>query len=63
MSEPDETVVDADLDDDPYDIASDCSWCGGEGFMESDDPMWDQDDWVSCSACGGSGNAEDQTLW
>ena len=47
-----------DYDDDGY-----CFWCGGDGFTESDDPMWDLSDWVRCSSCGGSGKAEDMTIW
>jgi len=38
-------------DDDTHD----CTWCGGEGWQESDDPLWDGTDEVPCSACGGTG--------
>jgi hypothetical protein len=50
----------------------DCTWCGGEGYVECDDPIQctrphlDNDRWngeCECSACHGSGLAKDQTSW
>lgn len=41
----------------------DCTRCGGEGFQESDDPLWDGQDIIDCKACGGSGRRKDQTVW
>ena len=35
-----------------------CTHCGGEGFAEVDDPLWDDCDefgWGPCSACNGTG--------
>ena len=46
-----------------------CSWCDGEGWTESGDPMWDGWDeygnpnLIACPSCGGTGLAKDQTLW
>ena len=55
-------------DDDPD---PDCSYCGGDGYTECDDPIqccsrhldnsWDQ--MCECKACGGSGLAKDQVIW
>lgn len=44
-------------DDDYYDYDDDegCTRCGGEGFSEVDDPMWDDCDefgWGPCNASG-----------
>ena len=34
---------------------TDCSICGGEGWQESDDPLWEGFDDVPCKACNGTG--------
>ena len=53
--------------DDIWDDEPDCSWCGGDGWEECDDPIQCtyRHDWREhpCPACGGSGLAKDQTLW
>ena len=45
----------------------DCSWCGGDGLEECDDPIQCMRPHIGnehpCVACGGSGDAKDQTLW
>ena len=41
-------------DDDEYDDELVCTRCGGEGFAEVDDPLWDECDefgWGPCNAC------------
>lgn len=44
----------------------DCTFCGGEGYAEVDDPLWDDCDefgWGECSACGGTGLRKHQTVF
>lgn len=41
----------------------DCLICGGDGYVESDDPLWDDDDFVVCYSCHGSGRRKDMTIW
>lgn len=48
--------------DDEYDPEPDCHYCGGDGFTESDDPLWDDDDYVTCPCCNGSGLQKDATF-
>lgn len=56
-------MADADLDDDhpdDYDDDDDfgCTRCGGEGFDQVDDPLWDRCDeygYGPCCACHGTG--------
>ena len=59
--------MDAPPDDfgDPcdYDADYDCTHCGGEGWQESDDPMWDQSDIIACVACNGTGLRKHQWLF
>jgi DnaJ-class molecular chaperone len=58
---PDE-IIEGDEDDwDPDEL--DCTFCGGEGIEENDDPLWYDGDWITCRACGGSGKRSDQTLF
>lgn len=43
-----------------------CTWCGGEGETEIDDPLVDDcDEWGTgpCSACGGTGLRKHQTIF
>lgn len=42
---------------------SDCSWCGGEGWQDSNDQLWDDDDTVPCSACAGTGMRRHQSIF
>ena len=59
--EPDERDFDPDY-------TGRCHWCGGDGWVECDDPIqctsphnrWGE---CPCSSCGGSGKAEDMTIW
>jgi hypothetical protein len=59
-----------DMDDCP-ECDSGCTFCGGEGWTECDDPIQcmgrhignDWDSLCECKACGGSGLAKDQTVW
>lgn len=66
-------------EDDYYDdgeLDGNCHWCGGEGWVECGDPLectrqhlkhttpagvYYQE--CRCSSCGGSGKAEDMTIW
>jgi hypothetical protein len=57
--------IDGAIDDDD---GRECSWCGGEGYDECDDPIGClsphlRDGSCLCGACGGSGLAKDQTIW
>lgn len=57
--------------DHDYDEDGSCTVCGGEAYVECDDPIqcmqrhlrndWDQ--FCPCKACGGTGLAKDQTIW
>ena len=50
--------------DDWGDLA--CTHCGGEGFCEVDDPMWDECDeygWGPCGACHGTGSRKHQWVF
>lgn len=52
-----------DFDDDPDDL--DCTFCGGDGIEENDDPLWygfDRD-WIPCRACDGTGSRKHQTIF
>lgn len=43
-----------------------CTRCGGEGFSEVDDPMWDECDefgWGPCNACRGTGERKHQWVF
>lgn len=60
IPDPTESFHDDYYDDDDLD---ECSWCGGEGWQENDDPLWygfDRD-WIPCEACNGRGHS--QTIW
>lgn len=48
-----------------YDDEWDCTWCGGEGYMDNDDPLWYgfDVDYVTCSACRGTGLRKHQTIF
>lgn len=48
-----------------YDDELDCTWCGGEGIEENDDPLWWGFDraWIPCQACNGTGKREHQTIF
>ena len=59
MGEPDDF-------DDEYEEEWECSWCGGEGYAEVDDPLWDDCDefgYGPCGSCGGSGLRKHQTVF
>jgi hypothetical protein len=43
-----------------------CTRCGGEGFSEVDDPLWDDCDafgWGPCCACRGTGQRRHQWVF
>ena len=66
MSEPKRTAFDVEHDSPADDVDEDdrCFWCGGDGSVETDDPLWDGfGAWVPCPSCGGSGAAKDMTIW
>lgn len=57
-----------DLYDEEDEDGGDCFWCGGDGWVECDDPI--QCTYphnglgeCPCSSCGGSGAAKDMTIW
>jgi len=51
--------------EDEYDDELDCSWCGGEGVQDNDDPLWYgfDCDWIPCRCCGGTGQRKHQTIF
>lgn len=52
--------------DDDYDDELGCTRCGGEGFTDVDDPMWDECDefgWGPCNACRGTGERRHQWVF
>jgi DnaJ-class molecular chaperone len=53
-----------DFDDD-YDDELECTWCGGEGWQENDDPLWYgfDVDWIPCQCCAGTGLRKHQTIF
>lgn len=49
-------------------LQGDCFHCGGEGWVECDDPIqctaWHTKDGCErCHSCNGSGLAKDMTIW
>lgn len=57
-------VCDQEFDDPDEEWA--CTFCGGDGVGEVDDPMWDDCDeygFGDCSACGGTGLRKHQTVF
>ena len=43
-----------------------CTHCGGEGFKQVDDPLWDDCDefgWGPCDSCAGTGLRSRQTVF
>ncbi len=49
-------------DEDPDDLP--CTWCGGEGIQENDDPGWYGAAYeVPCACCGGTGKRKHQTIF
>ena len=51
--------------DHEYDSMDDdrCSWCGGDGEQDPDDPLFEGRGPIACKACGGTGLASKQTIW
>lgn len=41
----------------------DCTWCGGDGWQENDDPLWYDGDIIPCQACDGTGLRKHQTVF
>lgn len=42
-----------------------CSWCGGDGEQENDDPLWHgfDVDFIPCECCAGTGLSKFQTVF
>lgn len=63
------TLYDVEWVDDEFDDDGEaCTWCGGGGVQECDDPIQCTrrhfgDEMEPCSACRGSGLAKDQVIW
>lgn len=54
---------DCDFYDDDDEL--ECTWCGGEGIQDNDDPLWygfDRD-WIPCQCCSGTGLRKHQTVF
>lgn len=69
MSDRDNAVMDGSGThyEDDYDDDS-CTFCGGDGWTECDDPIQCTDprcdgQLCRCTACGGSGRGKDQVVW
>jgi rubredoxin len=59
-------TVEPDDNFEDYDDEWACTHCGGEGWAEVDDPLWDDCDENGigdCSACGGTGERKHQTVF
>lgn len=55
-----------DFDDDWDGDELACTRCGGEGYTDVDDPMWDECDefgWGPCNACRGTGERRHQWVF
>lgn len=54
-----------DDDDDDPDADWACTFCGGDGFEENDDPLWYGFDVaeIPCRACDGTGERKQQTIF
>lgn len=58
-----------DIDEDDYAEGEDCSWCGGEPYMqECPDPIQCcksgcDGQWHGCDACRDTGLAKYQVMW
>jgi hypothetical protein len=53
-------------DYDDYDEDYACTHCGGEGYREVDDPLWDDcDEWGygPCGSCRGTGQRKHQWVF
>lgn len=67
---PDDMPCDACMYQDADEDGGDglCSRCGGDGFVECPRPLectrvHTEAGQCACGACGGTGNARDQTIW
>jgi hypothetical protein len=64
-----EALFSADDDegyDDDDDDGFDCTRCGGEGYSQADDPLWDLCDefgYGPCNACHGTGERRHQWVF
>lgn len=59
-------VYEPDEDDDYFDDDElECTWCGGEGMQENDDPLWHgfDVDFIPCECCNGTGLRKHQTIF
>lgn len=58
------SVSEQDIED--YDERLSCTHCGGEGYCQVDDPLWDDCDeygYGPCRYCDGTGDREHQTVF
>lgn len=59
-------MSDEEWDDEDYEDPElrACLICGGEGFVENDDPIQrGPEEFLKCYSCGGSGKRKDMTVW
>jgi DnaJ-class molecular chaperone len=65
FTDTDPIDIDREYDEDDYGDELECTLCGGDGFVENDDPLWYGFDtpFIQCTACGGSGKRKDQTIF
>lgn len=56
-------ACDCDFYDDDDEL--ECTWCGGEGIQDNDDPLWHgfDRDWIPCECCNGTGLRKYQTVF
>lgn len=62
---PEHEGAEDDDEDFDYDDELDCTWCGGEGIQENDDPFWYgfDVDMIPCQCCAGTGLRSHQTIF
>jgi hypothetical protein len=55
-----------DYEDDEWDDNLSCTHCGGEGYREVEDPLWDDCDefgYGPCTSCDGTGRRDKQWVF
>lgn len=63
---PDLREIEIEEDDEYYDDSDElaCTWCGGDGMQENDDPLWHGDVYeIPCECCSGTGLRKHQTVF
>lgn len=66
MADPASLYDDVHEDEDYEDCDDEwaCTWCGGTGRQENDDPLWYGGvPEIQCECCGGTGLREHQTIF